>query len=326
MPYFSEKKTGLSCKVRHREDGSYLLENSQLAVTVYPWLGGKIGQLLHLPTGFQPVFQSTTPLRPANLYADFSQYDTSGLDDAFPTIIEENLTVAGASVHLPDHGEIWSANFSHDEREHSLALAMDSKILPYHYEKEISLEENALVLHYTIANTGSVPFSCHWTFHGLFIYHEDMQLLLPEGAVQAVNATDSLRFGAAGEIYGLPIGQLPGGKPWDFRRVPPPDPPSAEKFWLTEPVNQGRCGYLYPHAGLKVILEYNPAQLPYLGCWITAGGFKGEYNCALEPSNGYYDSVACAQRHNRCPLLIPGMPWDFTVKIRILPMPPKGGE
>lgn len=304
----------------HRKDGSYLLENGQLAATVYPWLGGKIGQLLHLPSGFQPVFQGKTPLRRANLYADFSRYDTSGLDDAFPTIMEENLTAGEASVHLPDHGEIWSSAFSHKKTEHSLILAMDSKILPYHYEKEISLDENALILHYTISNTGKAPFPCHWTFHGLFVYHEDMQLLFPEGSGQVVNVTDSLRFGAAGETYSLPTGQLSDGKLWDFRQVPPSEPRSAEKFWLTEPVTQGQCGYVYPHAGWKVILEYNPVQLPYLGCWITAGGFKGEYNCALEPSNGYFDSVACAQKHNRCPLLIPGEPWDFTLKIRILPI------
>ncbi len=30
-------------------------------------------------------------------------------------------------------------------------------------------------------------------------------------------------------------------------------------------------------------------KIPYLGVWLTKGRFKGEYNCAAEPSNGLYD-------------------------------------
>ncbi len=304
--------------IRWMEDGSRILENSYLSARIYPKLGGKIAELHHLATGFQPVFQSRTSLQPAQLYADFSQFDTSGLDDAFPTIIEEDLIWGEKAVRLPDHGEIWSAELSAAQQSQSLVMTMNSRILPYAYRKELYLEEDALSVHYTITNTGTEPFPCHWTFHGLFAYQEDMQFFFPQGAEEVINVTQSSRLGDVGTTYPLPVGTLPDGSDWDFRKVPPAEPASCEKFWLTQPVRQGRCGYLYPHAGMKVLLEYDPENLPYLGCWITAGGFKGEYNCALEPSNGYYDSVACARSNHRCPVLIPGQPWDFTIKIRIV--------
>lgn len=76
----------------------------------------------------------------------------------------------------------------------------------------------------------------------------------------------------------------------------------------------------YPAEGMAVVLTYDPAQLPYLGFWVTAGGFKGEYNCALEPSTGWYDSVDCARRQGCCPVLEPGQEQSFSMTIRVCPL------
>lgn len=59
------------------------------------------------------------------------------------------------------------------------------------------------------------------------------------------------------------------------------------------------------------MLHYDVKKLPYLGVWVTAGGFEGDYNCALEPSDGFYDSVRKAGENGRLPVLASGAAADF---------------
>ena len=63
------------------------------------------------------------------------------------------------------------------------------------------------------------------------------------------------------------------------------------------------------------MLEYDAEKLPYLGVWITAGGFQGDYNCALEPTNGFYDSISKAAGNGKLPVLGAGESMEFDLHI-----------
>ena len=67
-------------------------------------------------------------------------------------------------------------------------------------------------------------------------------------------------------------------------------------------------------------LEYDSTMLPYLGFWATGGGYRGDVNCALEPTNGYYDGIPNAWQHNACPVLTPDETWNFTLSIQLYPL------
>lgn len=308
-----------STGIRHLENGSCVLENSLLRVTLHPWLGGKITNITEKSSGFQPVFQSGTQLCRAQLFDAFEAYDTSGIDDAFPTVIEESVPWQGRLLHLPDHGEIWSSNLECRVQDETVSMDMDSKIQPVHYQKIVGLEENAVRITYRIHNMGEESCPCLWTFHGLFAYHPDMQILLPPEIQSVRHVTDSEYFGGADKLYSFPKAEMPDGSIWDFHRVLTPEISPSVKFWFEGKILRGNCGFQYPHLGRQVQIEYDSQKLPYLGLWIAAGGFKGEYNCALEPSNGYYDSVTQALSNHKCPVLAPGESLDFTIRIRILP-------
>ena len=73
----------------------------------------------------------------------------------------------------------------------------------------------------------------------------------------------------------------------------------------------GRPGSSYGH------IEWDNNVLPYLGFWITAGGFRGDYNCAWEPSSGYYDSVSRALRNNAVWELLPQEEKQFDITITV---------
>lgn len=90
-----------------------------------------------------------------------------------------------------------------------------------------------------------------------------------------------------------------------------------EKYYVEGMVGEGYCGYLYPVQGMKAEISYDPEKLPYLGFWVTAGAFRGDFNCALEPTTGFYDSIAVAQKNGRCPALAPDEQMGFTITVRL---------
>lgn len=85
------------------------------------------------------------------------------------------------------------------------------------------------------------------------------------------------------------------------------------KYYVSHPVKEGKCGYLYPSQHVRCLIEYNPQKLPYLGIWIAEGGFRGDYNLAMEPATSFCDSVGNVQKNNSCKILKPGETLEFSI-------------
>lgn len=278
------------------------LQNECLEAVLLPGLGGKVASLRRRENGFEAAAQSAVPYRPAYFGAPFAEFDASGLDDAFPCIDPSVRTADGREYVYPDHGEIWSAAFSHTSDAVGAHLVYESGHLPYRYEKDVHLWGDALVtdIRITLAD-GAPPFPCLWTYHGLMRYEEDMRVEFPAGDI-------------------LPLCGIGEGEAYDVTRVPPRNSGAAVKYYASEPVKEGRCGLLYPSQGMACRLEYDAEKLPYLGFWVTAGGFRGDYNCALEPSNGFYDGIDTAEKNGRLPLLTKETPLSFRLSVRLCPL------
>ncbi len=260
-----------------------VLENNNLKAMILPEYGGKITSILHKTKNFELLFQNPKDtFSRSNTYSVFSDFEACGFDDAFPSVDECNVIVNGKEIKYPDHGEIWSANFSYEVKDDRVILSYTSKILPYTYQKIIMLKNNEVCLQWKIKNIGEYEFPCIWTMHSLVNYEEDMKLLIPQGDKILVHSQKN-------EL----------------------------KWWLNDSVEVGHCGYEYPSKRVKVWFDYDANKLPYLGYWETTGGFRGDMNCALEPSNGYYDSIITAQKNNARPLIKPNEIFEFKINIRL---------
>jgi len=64
-------------------------------------------------------------------------------------------------------------------------------------------------------------------------------------------------------------------------------------------------------------VNFDKDKMPYLGFWITEGGFRGDYNCALEPTNAFYDDIATAKTNKELFYLTPDKPLDFTISLSL---------
>ncbi len=294
---------------------AYAQNGGVLSAVVLPGLGGKIASLYHHGARFEAAAQSSRGYRPASYGANFSEYDASGLDDGFPTL--HACADKPSGLVFPDHGEIWSASMDTAVEDRRLVLRYESAHHPYRYEKRVGLENDSLMLDYRIENTGRAPYPCLWAFHGLLRYGQDMEIVYPPNAASFLNVLDSSALGPAGRVHAINGG-------YNFAHVPPPGPPSMLKYYLNGRAERGSCGFRYPQEGMECLLKYDAEILPYLGVWITAGGFRGEYNCALEPCNGFYDDISTARKQGALFQLMPGCPLVFSLGLRLRKIGPGG--
>ncbi len=283
-----------------------VLENETLRVLLLPEVGFKIASVFYKPRSFEAVFQPSNPegkpldemYRTAFPGASFEHYDTSGIDDCIPTI--DAAWLEECQVELNDHGDTWSASWvvAEDAGEDETAAEASVQLasLPLRLTRRVSLEENVVRLSYELLNTGSVRVPWMWTLHDLLRYEPDAQLDLPQPFI----VTDVQR-----------------GETWDFdiRRMDEVPENATYKFYYDHPVKDGVASIRYPSQGMLTRLLYDGARFPYLGVWMTTGGFKNERNIALEPSNGFYDSLPRALSNQTGEWLDPGEVTRWSVRL-----------
>jgi len=296
----------------------FLLENNTISVVVLPELGGKIASFKYKKNDFELLFQN-----PKNRYlraqvgSDFSEYDASGFDDCFPNISQEEVLNNEKLISYPDHGEIWSTLMEANVTLNRLELKMKSQILPYSFSKTLGLKDNRLIIHYKISNFGTEPIDCFYTMHCLVNCDEEMVLEFPKDTKYIVNVLESSRLGNEGTIHPYPLTKSHKDEIIDFRKVQAAAKVNCEKFYVANIMEEGKCRIDYPKQGIRFTLAYDPKKLPYLGFWVTEGGFRGDYNCAFEPSNGFYDGIGMAKKNNKYLKLMPNETFQFEFSLEL---------
>ncbi len=288
------------------------LENEILSVVLLPALGGKVASIYRRDKDFEMVAQcEKDAYQIPGFGADFSAYDASGLDDMFPNIFAAEVELHGKRYFYPDHGEIWSRPFQAEISANGVKLFCRSNLFDYEYEKIIYLQGERVCLKYDIHNRNDCPLPCIWTFHGLMRYEENMELLYGTDVQRFRNVFESQELGRVDEIYQRE------NSVYDFEKVPCSCSRTMVKYYAEDKIKDGFCGYRYPSHRLECRYHYDPEKLPYLGVWISAGGFRGDYNCALEPANGYYDDIRIAHKNQSLYYLRKEKPLQFTLELEV---------
>ena len=295
-----------------------LLENEMLRCVCLPEHGGKLASLYHKAKNFELLFQNQqSGYRKASPGSAFGDFEACGFDDAFPNIDAGRVRTDSGEVEYFDHGEIWAARFDCEERPDGVVLAYKSPFLGYFYKKSLVLSGNVLSINYLIRNESDAAFPCIWACHCLVNYRRDMRLIFPKGTDSVIAVMATRLLGPAGTVYRFPSDKIPDGWDYDFTTVPEADDKTMLKYYCCGESQEGLCGYLYPTEGISATFHYDAALLPYLGFWITVGGYRGDKNCALEPTNGFYDSIAMAKRNGKCQELRPNEEMRFQFDISL---------
>ncbi|WP_461206237.1 DUF5107 domain-containing protein [Clostridium sp. DL1XJH146] len=302
--------------IEKRNKKMVCFNNGIIQVQIVPSLGGKISSIKFLENGFEFLEQNNLKnYEDTHLYDSFANFSVDGFDDCFPSIQESTEYYNGEKVTYPDHGEIWSSSMDTILKEDSIALSMKSSILTYTFSKKISIREQSVIIDYTIVNTGTEDLEAFYTVHCLTRCEEDMVLNFPKGTKEVLNVCESDVLGEFGSIHKFPETTDIKGKQYRLDRIKPKTAKKCEKYYVLGNLEEGRCGVYYPKSKMMYEMLFDVTKLPYCGFWLTEGGFKDSYNCAFEPSSGFYDSMEVAKENDKFNKIKPNETFEFSLEI-----------
>ncbi len=219
----------------------------------------------------------------------FVEAEMAGWDECAPSIVA--CTVGGRDI--PDHGSLWDAEF-----------ASSGATATYHgagfsFSRTVEAAPEGLVLRYRARSDGTAaPFL--WAAHPQFVAPPgtSVRLPVPDPVVFDVLAPvprETRWSGETATIDTVPVG-------------------GCRKIYLDPAVRIGAAELVHPD-GRVLSLEWSQ-EAPYLGVWFDRGAFSREPVIALEPSTGYYDSLAIAVASDRVSVLEPGRTLEWWVAVR----------
>ena len=279
------------------------LAQDGLSVSVLPELGGKITTIRRAASNRNALLAPSRPYRRARYGAAFEDYDTSGFDECFPTVSAcESPDEAGKL--LPDHGELWSAEWTCEiEGENALLMeAHGQRTSPYIFRRRMTIKGETLRLDYELETERAMR--ALWSAHPLLSVSEGSRIILPAETERLfVNWSANERLGYFGDFQswtktndGISLDTLGAQKD-----------EIADKLF-THRLREGFCAYYDQASDESISFRFDAKRTPYIGLWICQGGWPidaarsgdGHYTIALEPCSGRPDSLAEAAKRDEC--------------------------
>lgn len=300
-----------------------VLENEILRLTFLPGYGFKLASLLSKKTGREWLFQSPeNTLRIPEYGAPFSAYDSSGFDEVFPSIDACPYPDGPyKGLPVPDHGELWTLPWegiaSPDGK--SVKAFTESKVFPYIFSRRTTLNKNEIIFEYEVENTSYEEFKFIWTPHCLLACSPATRLIVPENLTQVMTVEHSTQhLGVWGTRHSYPITTDIHGQTIDLSATEPASACNCEKFYFTALNLAGWCAIEHTDTGETLRYDYDGKKIPYLGIWKTQGGYRGDYNIALEPCTGEFDDLYVANKLRRTAVIEPKDKFVWKLKMTVL--------
>lgn len=299
-----------------------VLENEFLQLIFLPDYAYKLISLIKKSTGREFLFQSSSDTLSVPPYgAKFSDYDSSGFDEVIPSIDACPYPDGKyKGVPIPDHGEVWAMPWTSRENaaENSIFSSVTSEKLPYRFDRLLTLSANEISILYTVTNLMEEPFEFIWTPHCLLNCSTHTRLLIPQNLTEVITVEHgSQTLGPWGTLHRYPVATAVDGRAIDLAQTRPVTDQNCEKFYFTAKNTAGWAGLEHADNGDKLIYRYDADKVPYLGVWKTQGGYRGDYNLAIEPCTGVYDDLYVAHKIRRAAVAEPERPYSWKFKMII---------
>jgi galactose mutarotase-like enzyme len=301
------------------------LRSAELEIIALPTLGMKLANLRRLK-GREWLWRSDqialAPPKPGASYVDTA--DSGGWDECFPTVGPCPVPdAAPGTPALPDHGELWSAEWTSSVYEHAegttLAGSARGTGFSYEFQRQITLDTHEPIarFRYRLRHTGDEPFPWIWSAHPLLNVQPGSVLSLPgvnQVKLDAVHGRGDL---SQGDVVTWP--DAIGGT--SDRFVFPKDGGWALKgFGDLGP--EGRMELTDPRKGERLELVVRRDEVPQVGVWINCRGWAPPgrtpyYNLALEPCIGAPDRLDVARQWGTAQMFYPGDERQWSLDLRL---------
>lgn len=302
------------------------LHSDEVEVIVVPTLGMKLTNLRRR-RGREWLWRNDQiPLAVPSAGAPYGDTaDTGGWDECFPTIGASPIPGAPAgSPALPDHGELWSAEWSSSVYEHAggttIVGAARGTLLPYEMWRELTVDrsEPVMRIRYRLRHLGPAAFPWIWSARPVLNVQPGTVLELPgvtQVRLDAVHGRDDL---ARGDIV-----SWAGGIGGERDRFVFPEPAGWAVKLFGDVGPAGRTVLTDPRRGERLELAVESAEVPQVGVGINCGGWappgrRPYYNLSLEPRIGAPDRLEDAVLHwGTARMLEPGAERGWSVEVRL---------
>ena len=316
MPYRQTTVAGLPALSLYNED---------LELLALPGIGARITHLHRrngrewlwrnpvLPFGVPPI---ELPLSPT---AYIDRYDSGGWDECFPTVGPCAMPGADPAVSLPDHGELWCAEWQHDLLANDEVTTWRSvtrcRTVPAEFQRKVTLDGAAIHFDYRLRSTGAAPFPYLWAAHPLLAIQPGTLLELPGVSRARVGGVHGRHDLATGDTVTWP---LDGGT-----GVLVPETGGWAMNLFMESAAIGLARVTDPTRGEMLEFHWDAAAIPFVTLWLNFGGWgpAGEpyLNLAVEPCLAVPTQLdEAAAMAGMAPILPPSgeRAWRLTVTLR----------
>jgi galactose mutarotase-like enzyme len=301
---------------------AWTLESDRLRVVTTPSIGAKITSIYDKTAAHEwLVAPADRPFGPLAYAAPYIEQDMSGWDEMYPTIKPCTYPVPGpyAGTALPDHGEVWALPWQVESTaDEALTLTVEGRALPYRLSRTLALCDDATVnLHYVAANTGLHPIAALWAAHPQFTATPRTRIRLPDRVTELYNVRDIPAWGDWGLRYAWPETTDRHGTRVRLDRVAPPEARTCRKMYVPPETPIEWAGLVEEGADHGLLMQWKPAEIPYLGIWVDEGAVNSVPTAALEITDGFHDSLETAWENQRCPVIAPGGQRQWQVVLRV---------
>lgn len=298
------------------------LESDRLRVITVPGMGAKIVSIRHKTRDHEWLLgPADRPFGPVAYGASFVDQDMSGWDEMYPTIEACPYPADGpfAGAALPDHGEVWTLPWEIVEASREkLVLAVEGRALPYRLTRTMTLPDaRTLQLDYQVKNTGEAPLAGLWTAHPQFAVTPATEIRLPDAIDELLAVQPMAGWVTPGMTLPWPVTEAPDGQAVQLDRVRSAAAKQSRKFYVLPDKRASWAMLVETEGDHWLRLDWDPQQVPYLGIWVDEGHYNPAPTVALEPSTGFYDSLARAWADRQTPVVAPGESATWSLRVSV---------
>lgn len=291
-----------------------VLENRVVRAVVIPELGGRVWELIDRRRDRQWIWhRPDVPLERAAAGASYDDLWAGGWEELFPN------DAAGCfeGRELPDHGEWWMAAWHVTKADGSSGLRLETttSVRRTQCMKEFVVDGNELRVSYRIRSLEAELFHCLFKQHFAVSLNPFCRLELPGGRGTVVDPSFGTLAGGA-KPFAWPTAVRPDGTIVDLTVVPPQHS-AAREFVYVDALPSGWCGVHDAEAGVRLRMQFDSAQLPFVWLFLAYGGWRNCYTAVLEPCTNMPKDLAAAVRNRQSLALSPGGIFTTRVTVRL---------
>jgi galactose mutarotase-like enzyme len=301
-----------------------IMQTDTLRAAVLPALGGKVASLRWLPGEMELLQAPLAPYAPRTLTMAFDEGDASGIDECLPSVAACTVETAQGSAQVPDHGDFWRLAWEAAQEGNTIRMSAMGFSLPLRFERTLRLEKDTLGIDYRVTNVGKEPVPWAWAAHPLFAVDRGDRVALPPSVDRVeVEGSGGQRLGARHSSHAWPWTSNNRGEVVDLSLAGGIEDGFGDKLFAQAPA-EGWAAVERVQHGLRIEVQFEPEQTPWLGLWLCYGGWPEGHahrqQCvAIEPCTAPVDSLAEAMARGQSRRLEPGESDQWLMRIRVQP-------